>query len=452
MAHSALPHSAALLAFGTVVVVAGLVGVMVVGNPSPTRTPATTGLATPSAATPSRYPAIPSPTASPTQFLTAPPSAPSSALLTWPTVTPSAAVVPSKLDQSGRAFWTFQWSVTLEHPAEDRLRVGTLDGGEVARVAVHFPGMAPLDVSLQPMPAGPAGGRVLYVIDDGHQATLHVISAADGEDRALISIAAFIAGLAIDPSGTTAYYLVLDRSTSTPIGVEAISTDGGAPRPVMSSSDIGAGEATSPIVSPGEAGYLPSLAISMDGRWVVLTSCRPTGCDLVAAPADAGSLERWQSFDWGDEMVGVVGDLVFGSSDCDMSICDGFVIDLRSGQRWALGGDEGAFEPRQLITGPHGPLVLGEQEDVQTGKWQVEALDLTDRTRETIFAASFRPAWTAVGLMQAYYASAGADLPPGWFLIIRNANAAPALYPHFTAGRIGGDAEIPLPAMTFPQD
>ena len=53
---------------------------------------------------------------------------------------------------------------------------------------------------------------------------------------------------------------------------------------------------------------------------------------------------------------------------------------------------------------------------------------------------------SVVGLAETY----GAELSPGWFLVYRNADAAPAPYPDYSAAALGGTKEVPLPVMTFP--
>ncbi len=375
---------------------------------------------------------------------------PSAAPSTWPTIAPSAAAVPTRLDLAHIGFWTLEQPMAAVDLSLNPLRVGTLDGRITMAVDLHNPGIGPLYLPLQPQPVGPAGGRVLYVADDGHRAILHVVSVASGADRELMTTTAFIVALAIDPSGTTAYSVTLDRSTGTLVGVEAVATDGGEPHAIISSVDLGPGAAT-PYTPVSGISYYPQLAVSMDGRWVVLASCLPSGCDVVAVQAGGGPLKHSQAFAFDNGIVGVAGNLLIGSSSpCALGICDGFAIDLRTGDRQPLGGAQSIFDPKQLIAGPHGPLLLGDGGDYAKGEWQVEGLDLTDRTRSSIFAGSFTPAYTVVSLAQSRGASAGAELPPGWFLIYRNANAAPAPYPDFTAATIGGTAEVHLPIMTFP--
>ena len=356
----------------------------------------------------------------------------------WPTVTATAAEVPGQLDLGRAGFWTFETPSTV---SDWILRIGTLDG-RVTREVNLTPTMGPLDLTLIPQPVGPAGGLVLYGTDDGQKASLHVVDAATGTDRTLTSTDAFIPRLAIDPTGSTAYYLALDRHTGAFQGLFGIATSGGEPQQLIS------GQATSATATfAAQASYLPQLAVSTDGSWIVFASCRPTGCDLYAVNPTGDSLRvHHGTVQFGETIVGITGNLLVGSGDCAEVTCDGFVLDLITGDRWPLGGSDQPFGPRQLIAGPHGPLVLGQSETYDQGVWRAEALDLTDRTRSTVFSATFKPAYTVVGLADPLFA--GAELPVGWFLIYRNADAAPAPYPDYSAATLGGSAEVPLPSLS----
>ena len=177
-------------------------------------------------------------------------------------------------------------------------------------------------------------------------------------------------------------------------------------------------------------------------------TCWPRGCDLTAAPADGSVLKHWQGFAFDEQIVGIAGDLLIGSSSpCAVVVCDGFAMDLRTGVRWPLGGAGDIFNPIQLIAGPNGPLVLGQLDDYKAGRWQVEALDLTNRTRSITFAATYTPIDFTVRLAEWRQA----ELPAGWFLIYRNSTGAPSFEPDFSTGTIGGQAELPLPIMTIPR-
>jgi hypothetical protein len=157
-------------------------------------------------------------------------------------------------------------------------------------------------------------------------------------------------------------------------------------------------------------------------------------------------MRTWQAIAIDERIVGIAGDLLIGRSTCAEPFCDGFVVDLRSGARWPLGGGADILDPIQLIAGPHGPLILGQLDDYKAGHWQVEALDLTNRTRSIIFAATYTPIDFTVRLAEWRQA----ELPVGWFLIYRNSTGAPSPEPDFSAGTIGGKSELPLPIMTIP--
>ena len=356
----------------------------------------------------------------------------------WPTAGAAETVVPDQLDLANAGFWTLETSIIVR---DWTLRIGTLDG-RVTREVALTPTMGPLDLGVIPEPVGPADGRVLYVTDDGQNARLHVVDAATGEDRALTSTDAIVPRLAINPAGTSAFYLALDRGSGAFQGLFRIDVEGGQPVMLISPAPVAASATLAAQVS-----YLPQLAVSTDGGWVVFAGCRPAGCDVYAVTPDGSALRGITgALRFTDAIVGISGDLLIGASLCEEATCDGFTVDLQTGERWPLGGDV-PFAPRQLIAGPHGPIVLGEIDAGNQGTWQVDALDLTNRSRTAAFAATYDPGYTVVGLAEP---SAGAELPPGWFLIYRNANAAPDPYPDYSAARLGGSAETPLPIMTFP--
>lgn len=355
--------------------------------------------------------------------------------------------MPAQLDLANLGFWTLRAPIAAVDLSLNPLRVGTLDGRVSLALDLNNPGNGPLNLSLQPEPVGPSGGRMLYVADDAYHATLHVVAVASGADVALRSTPALIAAMALDPTGSTAYVVGLDRTSGAFLEVDAVTTAGGQTRSIIRARDLGPDSTTSCSPVAG-LGYVPRLAVSTDGRWVVLASFRPSGCGLVAAPTDGSPLRMWPGFAIDERIIGIAGDLLIGSrSPCEPRICDGFVVDLSSGIRAPLGGPENPFDPVQLISGPHGQLVLGEVEDDKAGTWQVEALDLTDRSRSMVFAATFAPLDHVVQLATWQQA----ELPPGWFLIYRNTNGAPSEYPDYSAGKLGGTAEVPLPVMSFPR-
>jgi hypothetical protein len=295
-------------------------------------------------------------------------------------------------------------------------------------------------------------------VDDGTTAHLRVEDAWTGVDTELTSTSLLIARLAIDPSGSTAYYLLFDRRTSAFQGLWAVPTNGGQPRPLIAvqattaMATLAAQRSYPPQATlAAERIYPPQLAVSTDGSWIVFASCQPTGCEVHANHPDgtAESLD-WSNFHAGDTIVGIAGNLLIGSSDCQQATCDGFVLDLRTGERWPLGGADHPFAPAQLIAGPRGPLVLGESADHDQGLWQVEALDLTDGRRSSAFGATFEPGVADLRLAEGWY-PAGAELPPGWFLIYRNADPEALLPPDYSAATAGAALETKLPFMKSSQ-
>src|SRR5206468_2049794 len=145
----------------------------------------------------------------------------------WPTIEPAAATVPAQLDLASLGFWTLEQPMAAMDLSLNYLRVGTLDGHVTRSVDLHNPGNGPLNLPLQPQPIGPAGGRVLYVADDAEHAILHVVSVKSGADKKLLTTAAFVAAMALDPSGTTAYAAMFDRTNGLFVSVEAVPTVGG---------------------------------------------------------------------------------------------------------------------------------------------------------------------------------------------------------------------------------
>jgi len=372
----------------------------------------------------------PAPAATPSQ----------SVAVSWPTVASSEASVPSSLDGQGFAFWTLDERVPC---CGSTLRIST--STENSPDVIEMPGALP--PGFWALPAGPADGRVVYVVDDGRTAHLMVEDAWTGAVHELTSTDHLIAQLAIDPSGSTAYFLLHDRPTSAFQGLWAVPTVGGRPRPLI------AGQATTATaILVAERVYFPQFAVSTDGSWIVFANCQPAGCEFQALHPD-GTAEPgdWSNFHLGDTIVGIAGDLLIGSSECQQAVCDGFVLDLRTGERWPLGGADRPFVPQQLIAGPRGPLVLGESADHDQGLWHVEALDLTSGRRSSVFGATFEPGVTMVGLAEGHYpAGAAAELPPGWFLIYRNTVAAAFLPPDYSAATAGAALDTTLPFMKSP--
>jgi hypothetical protein len=88
-------------------------------------------------------------------------------------------------------------------------------------------------------------------------------------------------------------------------------------------------------------------------------------------------------------------------------------------------------------------LVLAESADHDQGLWQVEALDLTDGRRSSAFGATFEPGVADIRLAEGWY-PAGAELPPGWFLIYRNADPEALLPPDYSAATAGAALETKL--------
>ncbi len=415
-----LPTVAAASVVVLLVAVAVLAGVF---PPKPTPVgPAPSGSSAPSGAG--------SPAATPES--TAPP--------TWPTVARSAATVPTTPDLAHEAFWTLWTPITM---TDSTLRLGTLDGTVTRSISLPRTTLGPLGMPMTPQPAGPAGGLVVYVTDDGQWATLHAVNALTGTERQPMQTTDLIAQLALDPSGQTAYFLEADRQTGQPSGVFSIATDGGEPRLLINPDRLGSVTASSR--------YLPHLVVSADGGWVVLLSCPTTSCELYAVrPDGAAPPLHLTDFFFDGSLTGITGDLLIGGNTCGEAECDGFVVDLRTGDHWPLGGQDAPFAPKQLISGPHGPLVLGEGVVYEAGTWTVTAIDLTDRSRTSEFSATFKPAYTDVGLAEQQFA--GAELPAGWFLMYRGIGGAPTPPPDFSAAMLGGNVELPLPVMTLPSN
>jgi hypothetical protein len=363
----------------------------------------------------------------------------------WPTLAPSEASVPSSLDGQNFAFWTLYYPPPC---CTSLLRIST-SAGSSDRV-IEIPGASG---SLGfPEPAGPAAGRVVYVVNEGLTWHLRVADARTGADSELTSTSLVIGRVAIDPGGSTAYYMLFDRFTRDFQGLWAIPTSGGQPTPVVSVAAT-TGMATLAATRVYED---PQLAVSDDGSRIAYVLCYTTYCEFHAIHAD-GTADPidWSNFHTPDRIVGITGDLLIGATECSQLTCDGFVLDLRTGERWPLGGDEAPFAPGALIAGPHGPLVLSESTDWDQGRLRVDALDLTDGSRSTAFEATFVPGTNEAHLAQGrslldYFS--GAELPAGWFLIARfgavDAGVLPP--PDYSAATVGDALETGLPFMESP--
>ncbi len=242
----------------------------------------------------------------------------------------------------------------------------------------------------------------------------------------------------------------MDRKTGEPQEVQAVYVETGDFQSIIGYGEIHPLAATGTVLA-ARSGYYPQLAVSLEGDWLALASCGLSTCDLIAAQPGSGIVHHWSNFSIGergdDRIWGIAGGLLIGTSSCADGDCGPFALDLETGARSDLDLDP-MTSILQVIHGPHGPLVLAGGGDQGAGTWGVESLDLTDRSLHAVFSATFEPMQTVVGLAETY--GAGAELPPGWFLIYRNADAAPAPYPDYSAATLGGTAEVPLPVMTFP--
>lgn len=388
------------------------------GTPGPTATPGANATPT-STATPSQPVAVP-----------------------WPTLAPSEASVPSSLDGQDLAFWTAYYPPPC---CTSLLHISTSAGGSDRVIEI------PDDPTFWPS-AGPAAGRVVYVMRDGRTWHLRVADARTGADTELTSTDLRIARVAINPRGSIIYYMLFDRLTSAFEGLWAISTNGGQPSalvPAPATAAMATLAATRVYVDP-------QLVVSDDGSRIAYVLCYTTYCEFHAIHAD-GTADPidWSNFHTPDRIVGIVGDMLIGAAECPYLTCDGFVLDLRTGERWPLGGDDAPFAPAALIAGPHGPLVLGESLDYEQGRLRVDALDLTDGSRSTAFEATFEPGVDEVHLAQGgsvLLFFARAELPPGWFLIahlgVVEAGVLPP--PDYSAAMVGAAPETKLPFMDSP--
>jgi hypothetical protein len=286
-------------------------------------------------------------------------------------------------------------------------------------------------------------------VSDGRTQHLRVADARTGADTELTSTSLVIGRVAIDPSGSTAYYMLFDRFTRDFQGLWAISTTGGQPAPLVPVPAT-TGMATLVATRVYED---PQLVVSDDGSRIAYVLCYTTYCEFHAIHAD-GTADPidWSNFHTPDRIVGIAGDLLIGASECPQLTCDGFVLDLRTGERWPLGGDEAPFAPVALIAGPRGPLALSESADFDQGRLRVDALDLTDASRSIAFESTFEP-----GSDEAHLAEGGsvllffarAELPAGWFLTARfgavDAGVLPP--PDYSAAKVGARPETQLPFM-----
>lgn len=393
--------------------------------------------------------ATPGPTATPaasaTPASTSSATPPQPVAVPWPTLAPSEASVPTSLDGQDFAFWTSYYPPPC---CTSLLRIST-SAGSSDRV-IEIPGIP--SFGDWPEPAGPAAGRVVYVVSDGRTRHLRVADARTGADRELTSTSLVIGRVAIDPSGSTAYYMLFDRLTRDFQGLWAIPTSGGQPTQLVSVPAT-TGMATLVATRVYEQ---PQLAVSDDGSRIAYVLCYTTYCEFHAIHAD-GTADPidWSNFHTPDVIVGIAGDLLIGASECPYLTCDGFVLDLRTGERWPLGGDDAPFSPTALIVGPHGPLVLGERLDYDQGRLRVDALDLTDGSRSTAFEATFEPGVDEVHLAEGGSVLdffAGADLPAGWFLIARlgTVNVGVLSPPDYSAAMAGAALATDLPFMDSP--
>ena len=286
------------------------------------------------------------------------------------------------------------------------LRVGLLDGEVTARIEMPAQTRVPngfdccfIDV------AGPRGGRVAYVAENGDADEIHVVSVADGEDRVVVEDAVFIEELELSADGTTVFYVRVDEQSRA--SVWSAPVDGGGPPEQL----LGPAAAQPPVVLAARSQRLLHLLLSVQGGHLALMDCAAV-CALRVIDLATRNFTRVQDLEFAPEVVGLTDAELIVTPVCFDESC----------RRQAFATDTGVPRPlppaspwgrSTVVQGPERPTLLWETADSATGAFEVTAHDL--ETGET--GAVYSSRGDLAQLRHLRDMAYGVDLPAGWFLV-----------------------------------
>lgn len=258
------------------------------------------------------------------------------------------------------------------------LQAGTLGADEpLVDRDVRWDADLAADLTRLPPIAGPVGGDVLYVSDDGTASRVHRIPIMpDGEDVQLAELGEVIWTMVASPNGEALYAAIAAREdTERDLGVVRVRLDGsGAVDPVMPPADLSRAE----ITRIAFLGFNVQLALSDDGRHLVRRACRGSdGCVVEVTSLEDAVTNRLPDAD----LMGVAGEFVVQRSCVDRP-CGVIVTNLRTGDSIAVEDDLVGI----VVSHRGGPLLLRSDTDVGRTS-TIVAVDLASGRRGILYRA-----------------------------------------------------------------
>lgn len=291
------------------------------------------------------------------------------------------------------------------------LYVGVLSAGEpTARIPlVESPWLFTSFATQTPVTAGPAGGIVLYVSDDGISSELRIVNVDGTDDRTIGSIPEVVFTAALGPGGAEAYLVLLDRATGREQGVVRIGTDGSSSPTKIMDPAIGTQPAFAVgMVLAAVSRFAIALFPSPDGRQLARVACGPTACLLEVADLTSGAIAAFRNPPI-LEFFGLADGIMVGRFDCRDACPDSLptdVVEIATLQRVRLAPDVGT----RVATGADGRLILLGQKAAAVGNPgpDIHATDVRTGATRTLISldGALLPEIDPVRL--------GVELPMGW--------------------------------------
>ena len=258
--------------------------------------------------------------------------------------------------------------------------------------------IAPLELSLEPesFASGPTDGLVVVGSDDGRRSTIRLVDAGRGCVTRTIATTDLVRRAVLDATGEALYEHRLDRRSRASLGIWRRSIDGS-----------GRAERILEPLPPNERiglVFATELFWSDDGATLAVLSCGEVACVTRLVGGDGAV--RIVDDEAVGEALGMADGRLVGYGRCHGLPCPIVVHDPDAGSTRTIVPAAGLA---RLVAGPDGPSVAFED----VGHGSVAIVDLDGSARRDLGPA-------AGGLRvvpPAFLASAGAELPPGWFAL-----------------------------------
>ena len=264
-----------------------------------------------------------------------------------------------------------------------RLRVGTLQG---AGWTIALPPEA--------WATGPVQGRVLFGSDDGRASTVRQFDGAAGCVSGLATTAHIVRSAVLDPAGGAVHEHRLARADRSDLGIWRRSDPGEAAQRILG-----------PLAADDRFGptWRTDLVWSDDGTALVVASCGELACRFRVVER-SGAVHTVEDPDLG-ALVAMAGDHLLVRGACRGLPCPLLAVDPVTGARTVL---DPAAGPAAPIAGAEGTeVVVGTTAGLDGAR--IRGMDADGRRGRTIDSED------ALVVPDAGY---GADLPPGWFLVL----------------------------------